>query len=137
MDIPNEKRICIGGYGRHGKDFLAEILDRITHLRYGGSTSWAALPYVAQVLGVHPQVAWETRHSNRQFWFDYCNHLRKDNPCFLIEKVLEQGDMVVGLRDKAEIDALKERGLVGTYIWVEAWPRVITGDATVPFGPED
>jgi hypothetical protein len=132
-----KKRIAIVGYGRHGKDFLAEIFDATTHLKYGGSCSWAALPYVAAELGVHPQLAWEKRHNQRQFWYEFCNYLRRDDPTFLIKKVLEQGDMVVGIRDKAELDAMKEQKLVDHTIWVDAAPRITFEDTTVTFSKED
>jgi hypothetical protein len=130
-------KIAIVGYGRHGKDTVGKIFSKITSLRYGGSTSWAALPYVADHLGIHPQLAWETRHDNRQFWKDYCDWLRRDDPCFLIRKVLFRGDMVVGIRDKVELEAMREQKLVDLIIWVDANPRITTVDHTVTFGPGD
>ena len=138
MQTVETPKIAVVGYGRHGKDEVGQIISKITRLRYGGSTSWAALPYVANALQIHPQVAWETRHQHRQFWKDYCDWLRRDDPCFLINLVLGQADMVVGIRDKIELDTMRERQLVKTIIWVDASLRVgPEKDPTVTFGKSD
>jgi hypothetical protein len=130
-------RLLIVGYGRHGKDTMADILEEITGLRYGGSTSWAALPFIARTLGMHPQKVWESRHANRQFWFDFCNVLRKNDPLFLVRRVLKQGDLVVGIRDKEELDCCRASGWFKRIIWVDALSRIPEGDATVKFKPAD
>src|SRR5262245_12690534 len=71
------KRLLVVGWGRAGKDTAAMMLAAITKLPYAGSTSWAANEIVARVLGIHPQVAWETRHQNRQRWYEICNKIRE------------------------------------------------------------
>lgn len=137
MEEIGTSKIAIVGHGRHGKDLAAEILSQITYLRYGGSASWAALPFIANWLNIHPQMAWENRHKHRNYWYEACNFLRKDDPCFLIKRVLRDGDMVVGIRDKVEIQALKESKLVKEIIWVDASKRVPEKDPTVNFTAED
>lgn len=137
MERTIPQKIAILGYGRHGKDLVAEIVSKFTRLRYGGSTSWIALPYVAKALDVHQQIAWDSRHDNRQFWYDFCNHLRRNDASFLVKKVLKAGDLVVGLRDKEEVVSLKRDNLVRATIWVDASPRIEAKDHTVAFGPED
>src|SRR6185369_2898341 len=102
-------RICFVGWGRHGKDTAAFALHGKGPFHYYGSTSWAALPEVAEKLGIPEQIAWEQRHNNRQFWKDYCGWLRRDDPCYLIRKVLARGNICGGIRDLVEIQgAIKE-----------------------------
>jgi hypothetical protein len=91
------------------------------------------LPFIAKALGIHPQLAWEHRHEHRDFWYNFCNELRKDDPCFLIRRVLAEGDMVVGIRDIVELEGLKREKLVDAIIWVDANGRVDYVDPTVTF----
>lgn len=128
-------KILFTGYGRAGKDEAAAYVAKITGLRYAGSFSWAALPYVAERLGLHPQVAWETRHTMRKQWYDYCNELRAPDATILARLVLAQGDVTAGLRDKVELDACKAAGLFDEIVWVERPGTPV--DPTVTFGPQD
>jgi hypothetical protein len=127
--------ILFCGYGRAGKDEAASTLGRITHLPYAGSYSWAVLPLVAKSLGLHPQVAWETRAANRQYWYEFCNDLRKDDAAKLSRMVLLQGKVAAGLRDKVELEATKAAGLFNRIVWIDRPGTPV--DPTVTFGPED
>lgn len=129
------KTILFAGYGRAGKDTAAEFLGRMTVLPYAGSFSWAALPFVAARMGIHPQVAWETRHQNRNTWYALCNELRDPDPTVLARLVLNQGSIAAGIRDKVEIDACKAAKLFDRIIWVDRPGTPV--DQTVTFGPED
>jgi len=129
------KRILFVGWGRTGKDEGAQYCEAHLGLRYGGSTSWAAKEDVAAALGVHPMTAWEQRHNNRQFWKDYCDWLRRDDPCLLIRRALATGDVVAGIRDRIEfLSAMKERLFDAVY-WVNrpGTPE----DFTVTFTQDD
>lgn len=124
-------KILFCGYGRAGKDESAAYLAKITGLRYAGSFSWAALPYVAARLGQHPQVAWETRHQHRKQWYDYCNDLRLADPTILARMVIAQGDIAAGIRDKVELEAVKAAGLFDRIVWIDR--PGIPQDPTVTF----
>lgn len=124
-------KILFCGYGRVGKDEAAAYLAKITGLRYAGSFSWAALPYVAARLGLHPQVAWETRHSHREQWYNYCNDLRASDPTILARMVLAQGDIAAGIRHKVELEAVSKAKLFDRIVWIER-PGVPV-DPTVTF----
>jgi hypothetical protein len=128
-------KILFCGYGRAGKDEAAAFIGRITKLRYAGSFSWAALPHMAAVLGVHPMVAWDTRHQNREVWKRELDKFRQIDQCKLARMVLEQGEVAAGLRDKLEIDAVKAEGLFDHIIWVDRPGTPV--DPTVTYGPED
>lgn len=128
-------KILFTGYGRAGKDEAAAYVARNTGLRYAGSFSWAALPYIAAMTGQHPQVAWDTRHQNRKLWYDLCNQLRASDPTILARMVLAQGDVTAGLRDIVELNACKAAGLFDEIVWIErpGTPK----DPTVTFTAED
>lgn len=124
-------KILFVGWGRAGKDEAAAYLAKITGLRYAGSFSWAALPYMAARLGIHPQLAWETRHQNRELWKRYCDELRKVDQTLLARMALQSGDICAGLRDKIELDAVHEAKLFDKIVWVHR-PGVPV-DTTVTF----
>lgn len=128
-------KILFCGYGRAGKDEAAAYLAKITGLRYAGSFSWAALPYVAARMGLHPQVCWETRHQNRKEWYDYCNDLRASDPALLARMVVAQGDIAAGLRAKVELDAVKAAKLFDRIVWIDRADNPV--DPTVTFSPHD
>jgi hypothetical protein len=132
-------RILIVGWGRAGKDCAAEYLGKISTIPYAGSTSWAAKGLVAAVLGLHPQVAWETRHQRRMEWKQICDDLRFHDPCRLIRLALWDHPLghgiVAGCRDKIELDASRRHQVFDRILWID---RLNTPkDPTVTFGPED
>ncbi len=131
---PQPDRILIIGDGRNGKDEAAATLHGKGNLRCKGSTSWVATPFVAEALGQIPQYAFEHRHERRQFWKDYCDYLRRDDPLFLVRLLLvDGGNIVTGLRDLVEIQAAKDSGLFREILWVNrpGMPK----DPTVAYDP--
>lgn len=131
MRVP---KIALLGYGRCGKDTAGEWLGKHTPLRYMGSTSSVICPLIAAELGVPVQEAWETRHNNRKFWYEWANNYRRDNPAKLAEFCLETGDMVVGLRDKFELECCRQKKLFDLTIWIH---RDVPVDPTVTFSRTD
>lgn len=128
-------KILFVGWGRAGKDEAAAHLAKITGLRYAGSFSWAALPYMAARLGIHPQVAWETRRQNRELWKQYCDELRRVDQTLLARMALQSGDICAGLRDQIELDAVYAANLFDKIIWIER--PGIPPDPTVTFTSQD
>ncbi len=126
----NYPRILIVGWGRAGKDELAGFLNSVGY-DYGGSTSWAALPYVSAALKMHPQLCWEHRHQNRMFWKEFCDGLRKDDPCFLIRIAQNSGRVITGVRALEEIQAAKAENLFDFILWVHRFGN--PADPTVTF----
>lgn len=113
------KKILFVGDGRAGKDEAAIFLGRITQLRYAGSFSWAGLPHMARVLGVHPCQAWEERHKNRELWKQELDFIRTTDQCFLARLVVQSGDIATGLRDIKEINAVKAERLFDRIVWID------------------
>lgn len=132
MSLP---KLMIVGYGRAGKDTAGEYLGTHSLLRYNGSTSNIVCPLIAEALGISPEEAWRTRHENRQFWYEWSNEYRKDDPAKLIKKSLEQADLVIGVRDMREIKAAREQKLVNLIIWVDS--NRVPKDPTVGFTKDD
>lgn len=132
------QRILFVGWGRAGKDAGAEYLGSISTIPYAGSTSWAAKELVAQILGIHPQVAWETRHNRRMEWKQICDDLRRDDPTRLIKLALATAGgrgIVAGCRDVVELVYAKRRNLFDRIVWIDRLNT--TKDPTVTFSPED
>ncbi len=127
--------IAFCGYGRAGKDTAGEFLGRVTPLRYIGSLSWVGKSIVAKALGICEMTAWETRHQRRMEWYTILNEYRKDDPTRLIRDSLALGEIVVGVRDKAELLAAKRQGLLTHTVWIDK-PGVEI-DPTTTYKPED
>lgn len=131
----HRKGILFVGWGRAGKDTAAEYVGRVTGLGYGGSTSWAGKEHMAKVFGVHPMVAWERRHDNRQRWKDELDKLRMNDQTVLIRRCLLDGPVFAGVRDKAELLAAREQGLLRLVVWVHRYG--VPEDPTVTFTSQD
>lgn len=141
-------RILVAGWGRAGKDLSAKMLSRITGIPYAGSTSWAAKEIVARKLGVHPQVAWENRHKNREKWKQICDEIREGDQTILLRLALASVNedksaglfagwrgIVAGARDRVELLAAKSENLFDHILWI-CRPG-IPEDPTVTFSFSD
>lgn len=126
-------RICIIGHGRHGKDEAAMTLHRRGNFLYAGSTSWQALPFIAEHLGLPQQIAWDTRHQHRQYWKDWCDEFRRDDPLRLVKLALRTANIVAGVRDLVEIEAVRDSGLFDSILWVNRLGVPL--DPTVSYDP--
>lgn len=136
--MQKNQTLLLVGYGRGGKDHAAQFLNRNSTFSYKGSTSWAALPYMAELQGICQQEAWEKRHDKRKFWKDECDKLRmeKGDELYLVRLLLKEGANVIpGIRGLAEITAAK-RDPQFYIVWIDASGRGITEDPTVPYGPD-
>lgn len=127
-------RIALCGYGRAGKDTAGAYLGEVTALKYTGSLSQIFLPLIAKELGISEEAAWEARHSNRAYWKEFGDKYRANDSARLIRESLKLGGLVVGVRDKRELLAAKDEGLLDLIIWIH---REVPTDPTVTYQPSD
>lgn len=128
--------ILFCGWSGCGKDACGAFMHQHLGIPYASSTSWAALPRVANVLGVPDQIAWEQRHQNRERWKTICDFFRREDPLFLVRLALARGGQIVtGVRDKVEMDAAKRENLFSHYVWIIR--RDNPKDETVTFDHTD
>lgn len=134
-DEPRRTRVLFVGFGRSGKDEASSFCEEHLGLRYAGSFSWSALPFMSDKLKRHPQACWEERHKNRETWKSHLDSLRMDDQTLLAEIALSQGDICAGLRDKRELAAVVEAKLFDHIVWIDR--PGIPEDPTVTFTQDD
>jgi hypothetical protein len=126
-------KLAIVGPSRCGKDVAARWFAEHTPLRYSKSTSQVIAPHAAARLGLSAEEAFARRHEDRDLWFKLGCELRRDDPAYLAREVLRDGDLVVGVRDRAEMEATIREGLVDLVIWID---RDVPVDPTLTYGRE-
>jgi hypothetical protein len=138
-------KLAVVGYGWAGKDCFSDYVVARYGYRYNGSTSIHLLPYrVAQVLDCtvdeaqqrpdYDQVAeklYETRHADRDAWYELGNRLRHTDPGVLVRPALQNADLLTGVRDACEVEHAREQKLVSAVIWIDNPRKPI--DPTVKF----
>lgn len=124
-------KIAIVGPGRSGKDEMAIRLAGTTSLRYSRSTSEVIAPHAAKRLGLSVKEAFRRRHEDRELWYRIGVELRADDPAFLAREVLKDGDIVVGVRDRLELETTCDEGLVDLVVWID---RDVPPDPTLTYG---
>lgn len=112
--------IAVIGPSRCGKDTVARMLRQKLSLNYIGSVSWWCKEYVASLLGLPVQEAWETRNDgdNGALWGRLIDQRRVGDPgCILREMLDADAQIIPGIRKRAEFAAVRER--FTHVIWVE------------------
>lgn len=132
--------LALCGYGRAGKDTSAEWFRDNTCLQFKGGCSWTARQYMANRLSedlgrlVTVAEVYDRRHEDRMKWYNYMNEYRKDDPARLIRDVLKHSDLVCGVRDRAELLAARDTGLLDLIVWID---RDVPVDPTVTYSIDD
>jgi hypothetical protein len=127
--------IAFCGHGRAGKDLGAEWLGLNFDVHYGGSLSEIVCPLVAAALDRDVPTTFAERHQDRDYWYRFCNELRRDDPTLLAKMLLSKADIVVGVRGAAELEACRATGVIDVSLWIDN-PRVII-DPTVEYTEDD
>ena len=128
-------RILLVGHGRAGKDVGGEYLEKITGLKFAGTTSLYLKKYVAQRLGRSEEDVYATRHDDREMWKAIGDEIRQNNPGMLLEEALAVGPITGGIRDIREIVHARDKNIVDLIVWIEN-DRVAV-DPTVTFSPRE
>lgn len=121
-----EKRpkLLILGYGRHGKDTVAEILRDQYGLRFKSSSEFVGEECLWDQWGkaVYPtfEAMFKDRHNHRELWMQMISAYNTPDKTRTASTMFERGfDMYVGMRRQDELDACKAAGVFDKIIWVQ------------------
>lgn len=115
------------GYGRAGKDTAGEYWCQRLGIHYVGSLSAMVAPFLARSVGDTIDNAWRLRHRHRDFWLNWCHGFRDGDLTLLLRLGLAVGDVIVGVRGRMELAAVRREAL--------AWPLIWVGNSRCPDDP--
>lgn len=127
--------IAVIGHGESGKDRFAHQFARAAGLRLGKSVSLHMAPHVSRLLGLSVEEAYHLRRENREQWAEVIDDYREGDPARCIREILEEGDVVVGVRRRHEFEAARRQRLLRLVIWIERPDR--PKDPTMQLTVED
>jgi hypothetical protein len=127
--------LALCGPGRCGKDLGADWLGHNFCIEYGGSLSEIVAPLIARALNKSVEETFAARHTDRMFWFRFCNQLRVADPRLLVRLLLSKADIVVGIRGAIELEACARDGLIDLSVWINK-PEIPI-DPTIEYGSTD
>jgi hypothetical protein len=121
--------LAICGYGGHGKGTAATYLAANSKLRYKQSTSMAAGEMMFRKIGEkygypNAQACWEDRHNHRAEWAEEIWAYNQPDGLTLYREMLPDNDILEGVRKAAELQALKDAGIITMTLWVDALERL-------------
>ena len=122
--VVRKPRLLIVGHGRHGKDSVAELLNKNYGLTFSSSSEAAAKIFIYDELkGLYGYESFDEcyadRHNRRAEWFDLITEFNKDDKARLAKLIMAENDIYVGMRSYEEIIACCNIGLFDTVIWVQ------------------
>ena len=127
-------KIFVIGHGRHGKDTVAEFIQRHYGLTFESSSMFCAAkvcrPWMAG-LGVNYdsiEECYADRHNHRVEWYNAIMEFNQDDPSRLSKEIFTFYDMYVGIRSRTEF--LAARHLSDLAIWVDGFERRPEPDPT-------
>ena len=126
--------VAFCGPGRCGKDTAAEYWAKICSLRFKGGCSYTVLPHIAKSLEMSTREAYLSRHWNRDYWYEWCNEYRKNDPARIVRESLQHSDIICGVRDKCELQAALAEGLIDLAIWIL---RDVPADTTLTYSASE
>lgn len=137
------KKILIIGYGRHGKDTLAEIWRDKFGLSFISSSMAASelviFPALKQKYNYQSvEQCFEDRSNHRQEWFELIEEYNKEDPSRLCKDIIfkMKNDCYVGMRSKIELEGSKN--FFDLIIFVDASDRLPVEDKkSCTIGPHD
>ena len=121
---------AILGHARHGKDTVAEmLLEMDPDLRFCSSSEFVMDAVVWPVLSKKynyktKEECFEDRVNHRSEWYDLITAYNTPDKSRLANSLLRTYDIYVGLRNREELLACKEKGLFDVILWVDASRRV-------------
>jgi len=138
-----KRKVLLLGYGRHGKDTVAEMLRDHYGLSFTSSSlfcaekvmmpaflrarqEWLSTPLGPEtgktsipMLYDSVEACFNDRHNHRKFWFDEIERFNTPDKASLGKAIFAEHDIYCGLRSKREFAAVKNSGLYDVCIWVD------------------
>jgi len=116
-------KLLIIGHMRHGKDTVAEMIEKNTGMSFKSSSEMAAEIFIYDELKDKYKYSsfmecFEDRMAHRAEWYELIKDYNKDDRAKLAKKILEKNDMYVGMREQQEIDKCIEDGIFDLIIGV-------------------
>jgi hypothetical protein len=128
-------KILLIGYGRHGKDTVAEYLRDSYGFTYK-SSSWhcaenVVFPAIKNLYGYKSvEECFADRSNHRQEWYDLISDYCVSDPSRIGREIFSVSDMYCGLRNKREFQSIRNNGLVDVVIWVDRSDHLPPEDKT-------
>ena len=135
---PPKPKILVIGYSRHGKDTVSGMLSELYGLTFCSSSEFCAnhvistginegwTPKLRALQGKYSNAAecFADRHNHRNVWYETIRDYNRQDPTTLGREIFADYDIYCGLRNKAELHALKNARVVDLIIWVDASDRL-------------
>jgi hypothetical protein len=124
-------KLFIVGQGRHGKDTVAEFVQKAYGLTFESSSMFCAEHVVTpwlEKMGItydSLEECYEDRVNHRMDWYEAIRSYNKEDESKLSRAIFAKYDMYVGIRSRVEF--LEARHFSDLSVWVEAadrWPAV-------------
>ena len=117
-------KVLILGYGRHGKDTVAEYLTNKYDYTYNSSSEFCAEHVVFPVLGpiynyINAMDCFADRANHRAEWFNLISEYCGTDAARLGKEIFGVSDVYCGLRSKRELHSLKNNRVYDFSIWVD------------------
>jgi hypothetical protein len=125
----NTPKLLIIGHGRHGKDSMAEILEREFGMTFRSSSMAASEIFIYEEIKekydyVDAADCFHDRCNHRAEWYDMICEYNKYDRAKLAKDILNDSDCYVGMRDLSEIDECMKQGVFDLIVWVDAGDRL-------------
>lgn len=122
-------KVLIIANARHGKDTLAELLNKTHGMSFKSSSEEANELFMFDLLkdkyGYNTlEECFLDRVNHRKEWYDEICAFNKENKTRLAESILSKVDCYVGMRDHDEFNGAVEKNLFDVIIWVDASERL-------------
>lgn len=116
-------KLCLLGHCRHGKDTLAEIIEKNFGLTFKSSSLAASEIFLYDALKdkynyTSPEECFNDRVNHRAEWYELIKEYNSKDKSKLAKSILEKNDMYVGMREHTEIKACLEQNLFDYVIGV-------------------
>lgn len=124
IGIMINKKILLVGHGRHGKDTVADILDKDYGLSFQSSSMFCAEHVVFPVLKdlynySTVDQCFNDRHQHRTEWFQLISEYCSEDAARLGKNIFNVSDVYCGLRNKREFHSLRNQKVFDFSIWVD------------------